>query len=397
MENETNNVEKSDAYRCLICEATALEEVSEFSSLERITSDCRSFAAGGRLAVCCGCGAVQKYPDSEWLNDIGQIYSGYAAYYQADGDEQIILDSRTGNIRRRSDVIMEQLVDAHQLTSNGRALDIGCGTGVTLSALSKILPGWKLYGQDLDKRNEFRLNDISGFEELLVCDPSDIEGQYDLITLIHSLEHFPSPSELLKSIVTKLAPGGILLVQVCNTLQNPYDLLIADHLTHYSTTSLKLLAENTGYVVKGIETEWVQKELSMIAINSDQSQAITPASSEKGLKALDFVRSQLKWLTAMKDEAEVEANDADSFGIFGTSICATWLAGILGEKIAFFVDEDPSRQGKDYMGKPILSPSQVPSGGKVYMALVPRIANVINKRMCSLDFEVVLPPAYEQG
>lgn len=379
---------------CLVCESKKLEEIKEFSSLTRITSDCRPFPSGGRLAVCKGCGAVQKYPDKKWLSDIKLIYSQYAAYFQADGDEQIILDSRTGAIRRRSDVILERMTESIDLPATGKALDIGCGSGVTLSALNKVLPNWELYGQDLDKRNEPKLRANSGFIDLFDCTPENIPGQYDLITLIHSLEHFPSPSEVLKTILSKLSPGGILLVEVCNTMQNPYDLLIADHLTHFSDITLKLIAENSGFVVDKVETDWVSKELSMIAVNSECDQKISKNMDSGPEDIVTFVYDQIGWLIAMKQAAELESNTSNSFGIFGTSICATWLAGLLGDKVSFFVDEDPSRQGKEYMGKPIEAPQQVDGDSKVYMALIPKIADKINARIGNLPMELVLPPSY---
>ncbi len=383
--------------RCLVCDTPSPEAIPGFPLLTRITSDCRPFRAGGRLAVCRNCGAVQKYPDAEWLHDISEIYSRYAAYYQGGGDEQVILDSRTGQIRRRSDVILERLTDSYNLPSTGKALDIGCGSGVTLSALSRVLPSWQLYGQDLDKRNMARLEAIPGFADMFDCAPGGIEGRYDLITLIHSLEHFPSPGSLLKSILAKLAPGGILLVQVCNTLQNPYDLLIADHLTHFSPDTLKLLAENSGYTVKAVETAWVSKELSMIAVNSGRDRGEVPCACEaKGDEASAFVHAQLKWLAEMEKSAGIESRSGH-FGIFGTSICATWLAGGLGEKVSFFVDEDPSRQGKDYMGKPVLSPLQAPTGSKVYLALVPEIAAKVGSRLVGCPFQLIHPPKLNTG
>jgi len=383
--------------RCLVCDAPALEEIPGFRLLKRITSDCRPFRAGGRLAVCSGCGAVQKLPDAEWLDDISEIYSRYAAYYQANGDEQVVLDSRTGQIRRRSDVILERLTDSLPLPRTGKALDIGCGSGATLSALSRALPGWQLYGQDLDKRNLPRLAAIPGFEAMFDCAPDEIEGCYDLITLIHSLEHFPSPGTLLTSILDKLSPGGMLLVQVCNTLRNPYDLLIADHLTHYSADTLGLLAENSGFRVSRIETEWVPKELSMIAVNPGQDESGTPCARDaKNGRTSAFVLAQMKWLSEMASTAEAESLDSH-FGIFGTSICATWLAGGLGEKVSFFVDEDPSRQGRDYMGKPVLSPAQVPPRSKVYLALVPEIADRVAERLAGFPFQLIHPPELNSG
>ena len=381
---------------CLVCGERRLVPMPEFHALPRVTSDCRTFPAGGHLAVCAGCGGVQKYPDSRWLEEIETIYAAYAAYHQADGDEQVILDSGTGTVRRRSDVILERLVETRPMPASGRALDIGCGSGVTLRAMSNSLSDWRFFGQDLDQRNQPRLSTIPRFETLFVCEPADIDGRFDLIALIHSLEHFPAPGELLKSLLGKLTASGLLLVQVCDTVRNPYDLLIADHLTHFSADSLRLLAENSGFSVAAVETGWVAKELSMVAVNPEQrSRAQPPAPSRSAGNALSRVRSQLDWLAAMVRDAEHQAAGGTDFGIFGTSICATWLAGFLGDRVSFFVDEDPSRQGKQIMGKPVLPPHRVPPRSRVYLALVPEIASRVGERLRTLPLQLIQPPAFD--
>jgi len=380
--------------RCQVCHSPRLIELTEYGALPRITSDCRPFRAGGRLAVCGECDAVQKYPDSQWLQDIGEIYAAYAAYYQADGDEQVILDSRTGQVRRRSDVIVERLLASYPLPKEGRALDIGCGSGVTLRALSNVLPGWHLYGQDLDKRNEQRLQAVSGFSGLFDCPPDAIEGQYDLITLIHSLEHFPSPGTLLKQLRDKLSPNGILLVQVCNSARNPYDLLIADHLMHFSADTLRLLASNCGYAVRAVETEWVGKELTMMAGRAGNFAAQSVARYQSNENAKARVQAQLTWLESMAVDARTKSDAKQEFGIFGSSICATWLAGALGDRVDFFVDEDPSRQQKEFRGKPVLAPQQVPKDSQVYMALVPDIAARVSERLQTLPLQLLQPPPF---
>ena len=67
---------------------------------------------------------------------------------------------------------------------------------------------------------------------------------------------------------------------------------------------------------------------------------------------------------------------------------------MMPDKVRFFVDEDPSRQGKTFMDKPILSPAEVPSRSKVYMALVPEIAARISQRLGPLSLQLVQPPAF---
>lgn len=362
-----------------------------FSELPRITSDCRTFPKGGKLAVCSVCGTVQKLRDSQWLEEIRRIYAQYATYYQGDGDEQIVFDSRTGKVRRRSDVIVERLTAEFVLPSAGKALDIGCGGGVTLRTVSGVLPEWTLYGQDLDQRNGERLAHIAGFQHLFVSPPNDIPGQFDLITLIHSIEHFPDPGAVLRALVDKLTPSGLLLVQVCNTERNPYDLLIADHLTHFAPATLELIAARNSYSVLTVETEWVAKELSMVARKSDRTAGGARPDPQYAARVPPRVRSQLAWLGALAEDASRRSVEG-RFGLFGTSICATWLAASLGDKVAFFVDEDPSRQGKTFMNRPVLSPPQIPAGSNVYLALVPEVAALVASRLAALPIQLVQPP-----
>jgi hypothetical protein len=59
------------------------------------------------------------------------------------------------------------------------------------------------------------------------------------------------------------------------------------------------------------------------------------------------------------------------------------------------VDEDPSRQGKEIMGKPVLPPHRVPPRSRVYMALVPEIAHRISERLKTLPLQLIQPPAFD--
>jgi hypothetical protein len=76
------------------------------------------------------------------------------------------------------------------------------------------------------------------------------------------------------------------------------------------------------------------------------------------------------------------------FGLFGTSIAATFLTGGLGAAVDFFVDEDPNRQGKTWCKRPIYAPSQVPSGSHVMIGLAPVVAERILARMKALGLSV---------
>ena len=47
----------------------------------------------------------------------------------------------------------------------------------------------------------------------------------------------------------------------------------------------------------------------------------------------------------------------------------------------FFVDEDPSRQGQQFMGRSVLSPNQVPVGNVVFVGIGGGVAEEVTRRL----------------
>ena len=379
---------------CQICGGERLRQVAGFVELPRITSDCRSHAAGGSLFVCPACGGVQKRPDAAWLAEIAGIYADYEAYHQAGGDEQIVFDRKTGTPRRRSDVILENLSAGGQLAATGRALDVGCGNGATLAAMSAGLAGWSLSGYELGDGALPRLARIPRFEKLHTGSLDAIAARFDLVTMGHSLEHFPAPGEALAALLP-IVGGGKLFIEVCNVEENPFDILVADHLMHFSPSTLARLLRRCGFAPALVETDWVPKEISALAQarrSDDPRPAFSGDDTEFAEATWRRIGSHVAWLARMAESVR-EYAQRDGFGVFGTSIAATWIASQMGGRIEFFVDEDASRVGKQHMGRPILHPRDVPAQCTVYLALAPRIATTIAERLADLPWKRILPPA----
>jgi hypothetical protein len=68
-------------------------------------------------------------------------------------------------------------------------------------------------------------------------------------------------------------------------------------------------------------------------------------------------------------------------GILGTSIAGTWVQEELLGAAKFFVDEDPSRFGRTFMGRQILLPKDVPDGSRVIVALPTPMAEEVRTRL----------------
>lgn len=377
----------SARYPCQACGSNDLHEFGGFSELPRVTSDSKIFRPGGRLFACRSCGMVQKIVDQEWLRDIGEIYRDYDMYHQSSANDQAVFDPITGKPSGRCEVITRRLQASGLLPASGRLLDVGAGSGAMLAAFSAQCKGWRLFGLDLDDRKEEALRNIVRFEKLFTIPPEQLTEQFDLITLIHSLEHFTAPLHLLKTLRDRLAPGGRLFVEVNNVDKATFDLVVADHLSHLTPRSLTYLLARAGYRVDTSAIDWVNKEMSMLA-SPDRGMHVDVLEGPKG--TIDRISNDVNWLRGMISQAR-EAARHGPFAIFGTSVAATWLAGGLGDVVTCFVDEDPAREGRTHLGRPILRPSEVPEGTSVYLAFVPEVCASIARRLAYLPIRFVAP------
>jgi 2-polyprenyl-3-methyl-5-hydroxy-6-metoxy-1,4-benzoquinol methylase len=382
---------KITGFPCKVCGDDALEEFEGFGELCRVTSDCKPFAAGGRLAICCSCGVVQKPSDEKWLAEIDEIYSEYAAYYQSDGVEQAVFDPVNGEANTRSAAILEKLAEVYAPPKSGDILDVGCGNGVLLTAFSNIFPDWRLNGHDLSDIALDKLSAIPGFKKLFNEPLSEIETTFDMVSMIHSLEHFPDPVQGLVDIKPLIVEGGCLLVQVPNAEISPFDFLVADHASHFSPSDFPQMLAKAGFASTIISDQWVTKEISVVA-KPGTVEKVPNKSAEEIETTKQYVRKQIDWLLAVVKESKAAAAEGRAFGVFGTSIAAMWMYGQLGDSVSFFVDEDKSRQGTMLHGKPVYHPQDVAADTIVYTGLIPHVARAVASRMSEYGFDMRVPP-----
>lgn len=381
-------------YQCQICENKSLRKIDIYSDLIRVTSDCRPFKKGGVLTVCEVCGAVQKINNANWRKELKEIYSKYFAYHQSGGEEQKVFDSKEGIVNSRSNVVVNRLKDYISSGQNCELLDIGCGNGVTLKAFSNIFPQWVLNGFEIGDEHLSTLNKIKKFNKLYNGDIGKINNKFELISMVHSLEHFQEPKKILKEIAKNLSTNH-LFIEVCNIEDNPFDVLVADHLMHFSPETLERLVVEAGFSVTAVETNWIPKEISMLckvgaplkgSFVNGHVMRIKPS------QIYEKTTSYVMWLRQLVQSADNLIALNGPIGIFGSSIAATWLASQLIGNVKFFVDEDSSRIGREHLGLPIISPDAAPKSSSILIPLAPKIADAIYLRLKERGGKYVLPP-----
>ena len=375
--------------KCKICEIGRLEPIKAYAELPRVTSDCKPWPAGGAMCWCADCGAVQKLADEKWFDEIDRIYKAYQIYNLSDGSEQVIF-SDAGVATPRSQKLVDFVLTNAASKPTGQLIDIGCGNGSALMNFSSALPTWKLYGSELSDKAKSNLQRLPNFGELYTGPVDDIQQRFDVVTMIHSLEHMPDPLVSLREASRLLKEGGTLFVEIPNVVTSLFDLLVADHLVHFSPAHLGYLASRAGFSTSILRDDVLPKEITLVARRDVGSTlgrpdpALTRALAE----------ANVAWLGRVIGEARRSSGEADKFGIFGTSISGMWLYGALGDRVSFFVDEDATRVGKSFEGIPILAPHQVPAGHTVFIPLLPDVAKRVAARHAGSAVNYVEPPAY---
>ena len=380
---------------CHLCGEPSLKAITTYRHFSRVTSDSKPWPKAGRLFLCSVCGGIQKPLDLEWESEINSIYNSYSIYHQsAGGVEQSVFAPASGSPSPRSARLLDSLRSHIKLPENGKLLDVGCGNGAFLRAFSAALPSWSLRGTELNAKYQKEVESIEGVEALHVCSPDQVPGCFDLVTLIHVLEHIPKPQQFLADLRAKVDRGGIVIIHVPDYRRNPFDLLITDHITHFTKPTLLQTIQSAGYEIVSISDTWVPKELTVVARNMQQQSWRTDRA--KRVSASDVI-TRLAWLDAVIASAK-ELSRSTPFGLFGTTIAATWLFTELEGQVRFFVDEDPSRADRDYMGRPVYRPAATPSGGHVFIALPEAFARTVQCRLEQVASQCVfhIPPPFRK-
>lgn len=379
--------------KCHICQAENILPIEEFKCLAQVTSDCRPWKRGGKLGICRSCGFVQKIADDAFMRDCEEIYRTYAVYYQADGQEQKVFEQSKGLSQSRSESILTQLLKQNTIPASGTLLDVGCGNGNLLRSFSKLYPSWILSGLEFDEKNRAPIEKIENVRAFYSCDLMDIAGQFDMISMIHCLEHIVDPVHFLRKVKDKLTSQGLLLIEIPTYTLNPFDLVIADHCMHLDMNNIKNLLERYGFEIILASTDIVPKEMTILARKNVVSKTMLSVSETVLEDSRRGLLSAIAWL---KENIACASRIAhhDELGIFGTSISGTWLYNEIPDQIAFFVDEDQDRINKLFLGRPVYHPKNLPDKGAVYIPLPHVVASGIAERLKIYGDRFFIPPPF---
>jgi 2-polyprenyl-3-methyl-5-hydroxy-6-metoxy-1,4-benzoquinol methylase len=154
------------------------------------------------------------------------------------------------------------LIEAHR-PARGCLLDVGCNMGMVLRRARER--GWEALGVEpspaLHRIATEQLG-LTVFNCFLEDLPSSEHGRFDVVALSDVFEHVTEPREMLRSVRSLLAPGGLLYVKVPNARWTLLKQRIArvtgarpahgiwdayEHVVHYTHETLAAMLQTEGY------------------------------------------------------------------------------------------------------------------------------------------------------
>jgi len=156
----------------------------------------------------------------------------------------------------------------------GKILDIGCGPGIFLyEALSR---GWTPYGIDTSYFAVRYANKNLGLNNVKRMDVESIElkdNSFEVVSMLHVIEHVLYPSHLIKESYRMLKSRGILFVETpdistrwARKAKTDWRYIkIPEHLNYFSTKTLLMILKKYGFqplkTIRAVKSTGIMNEL----------------------------------------------------------------------------------------------------------------------------------------
>jgi SAM-dependent methyltransferase len=225
----------------------------------------KDFSVSGEYFDICVCNRCNFFftenPPSP--NKIGRYYQSDEYISHTDSNEGLF--NKVYQLVRRFTLSSKHrlIIKYSSISSQGKLLDYGCGTGAFLKEMQT--GGWDVAGIEPDEAARLR---ASAQTNTTVVEPSKMQiyqdEVFDVITLWHVLEHVHDLHPTLDKLAGMLSVRGLMVIAVPNHTSfdakhyrenwAAYD--VPRHLYHFNPKSLDLLLRRHGLTIAKILPMW---------------------------------------------------------------------------------------------------------------------------------------------
>lgn len=242
---------------------------------EIVIPDCKTL--DGPLVRCRHCGLIYVNPrrtnfavSEETANASAKRIAVWDHYAEI-CDASLVSDERElEHIQANFELRIQRI---RQFKTEGSLLDIGCGKGHFLAVARSS--GFSVIGIEPNEktarfaRQAYDLEIIPG----VLNQHTFPENRFDIVTMLHVLEHLPSPTQELYKIHRILRPGGFLFIEVPNIdtiwfrlLGHNWRQIITDHYFFFTPQTIHALLQKVGFSV--MDNQSIGKKMSAMFLIS---------------------------------------------------------------------------------------------------------------------------------
>lgn len=316
-----------------------------------------------RVFVCDGCGHAQ-------CDDIPDIQAFYDTTYRislssADHD-QVFSVAPDGTVLFRTDHQTDIALRLLDLPQGARVLDYGAAKADTLRKMvgrrADIAP--HVFDVSADYAAAWR-GWVPEEAQATYTVPEAWLGQFDAVMSHFVIEHVPDPVGFLSDIAALLKPDGQALLSLPDVAANPGDMVVADHLNHFSEASLERALARAGLQLVALDRASFPGAFFAVAKRASPP-AIAPGSAKNDAARAREICASWERATERLDQAAKD-NAAKTCAIYGAGFYGSWIMSRVGTMldVSAFLDRNPHLVGGVHFRKPVLKPEDIPADVEV--------------------------------
>lgn len=375
--------------KCNVCGAAGLETIYRSRGANCLTSLCQLRPGGVEVYFCGSCGHL----GTAALADVDDFYESDYKILINSAEEDQIYETDGATIIYRTDHQMKVLKDKIAVRPDTVLLDYGSAKAEMSRRLKQDQPRLDVHLFDVSRMylsfwDKFTTTDKQAIHHT----PEAWAGRFDLVTSYFAFEHIPDPAAAARHVASLLKPGGIFYAIVPDTFGNVADLIVADHVNHFTRASMTRLLADAGFGDLEIDAQAHRGAFVVTAVKGGTppptatSTEVANLREEVGKLAAYWEHAGLQLAEAERAAAERRAADGSQAAIYGAGFYGAFIYASLAhpETIACFLDRNPYQQGRTLFDVPIADPASMPDTvSTVYVGLNPAIAR---RALAGADF-----------